>query len=216
LVPRRGLEPLRVVVLTVRYKWIKKQSYFCALHWRSIPDSVLRRFFGRHQAKSYRGVARFSVECSNANGRIKKGFAMTIQLYPGAWRIMMCDFNTGFKPPELVKRRPVITLSKRRRDGAPVCTVIPISSIAPQTIRDFHYLLPNEELPQYLRGKYPENWVKIDMMTTVAFFRLTMLWHGRDAHGNRCYQTGKIHLEHQVEISTRLMSRLDLVSLDAL
>ncbi len=141
---------------------------------------------------------------------------MSLQTYPGPWRIMMCDFNTGFQPPELVKRRPVITLSRRRRDNAPLCTVIPISSTPPEVVRDFHYQLPAGELPRYLRDRYAENWVKIDMIQTVGFFRLTLLWSGRDLHGNRRYDTSFIEREHRIEITKRLLSRLSLVNLDEL
>ena len=139
---------------------------------------------------------------------------MALQFFPGPWRIMLCDFNTGFQEPEMIKRRPVISISKRRRDGAQLCTVIPISSTPPDKIRDFHYLLPDDQMPHHLRGQYPEHWVKVDMVTTVAFFRLTLLWHGRDQHGQRVYQTSPIALEHRIEISNRLISRFALVRLD--
>ena len=126
---------------------------------------------------------------------------------------MMCDFNGGFQPPEMVKRRPVITLSKKRHDLAPLCTVIPISSSPPNVVRDFHYQLPAEELPPNLRHQYPENWVKIDMIQTVSFNRLTMLWNNRIA-GKRIYVTGAIAQVHQMRISKGLESRLALVKLD--
>lgn len=137
---------------------------------------------------------------------------MALQYYPGAWRIMMCDFNTGFKPPEMVKRRPVITISKARNDGAKLCTVIPISSVKPDIVRDFHYLLPSDELPKALQGKYNESWVKIDMITTISFSRLTMLWSGRDADCNRVYQTSPIGADHKTAISQKLLNRLAITN----
>ncbi|MES9841186.1 MAG: type II toxin-antitoxin system PemK/MazF family toxin [Candidatus Thiodiazotropha endolucinida] len=133
---------------------------------------------------------------------------MGLQVYPGPWRIMMCDFNTGFKIPEMVKRRPVITISKRRDDEAPLCTVIPISTVRPEVIRDYHYLLPADEMPRYLQKGKHQNWVKVDMVTTVAFFRLTLLWHGRDAYGNRVYQTRPIGDEHRTAISRKIAQHL--------
>jgi len=113
---------------------------------------------------------------------------MALQHYPGAWRIMMCDFNTGFKEPEMLKRRPVITISKSRNDGAPLCSVVPLSNTPPEVVRDYHYILPKDQMPKYLENEH-EQWVKADMLTTVAFFRLTLLWSGRDQHGQRVYQT---------------------------
>jgi uncharacterized protein YifN (PemK superfamily) len=114
----------------------------------------------------------------------------------------------------MVKYRPVISVSRKRNDGEPLCTVVPISSTAPGIIRDHHYLLPQDELPHHLRDKYPEAWVKVDMVATVAFRRLNLLWHGRDAYGNRVYQTGKISLEHREEISRRVAAHFVLEGLD--
>ena len=139
---------------------------------------------------------------------------MALQHYPGAWRIMMCDFSTGFIKPEMVKRRPIITISKSRNDGAKLCTVLPISSTAPSIVRDFHYQLPNSEMPKTLQDAHEECWVKIDMIQTVAFSRLTMLWSGRDANGGRVYQTSPIGNEHKVAISEKLSSRLAFIKLD--
>ena len=132
-----------------------------------------------------------------------------VQYYPGAWRVVMCDFHTGFKEPEIVKYRPVITASKSRNDGAPLCTVIPISTTPPIVVRDHHYQIPDEALPNHLRNG-EDHWVKVDMLTTVAHRRLTLLWHGRDHYGNRVYQTGKIPDEHIVAISSRIVGRLAL------
>jgi len=133
---------------------------------------------------------------------------MGLKHYPGAWRFFMCDFNTGFKPPELVKYRPVISVSNRRNDNANLCTIVPISSTRPNVIRDFHYLLPNNELPKHLRGRYPESWVKIDMVTTVCFDRLNLLWVERSDR-SRIYNTNRIARVHRLEISQRLTRRIN-------
>lgn len=44
--------------------------------------------------------------------------------------VLICDFTTGFQAPEMVKKRPVVVVSPRRRIGQ-VCTVVPLSSVAP-------------------------------------------------------------------------------------
>ena len=45
--------------------------------------------------------------------------------------ILLCDYSTGFREPEMVKRRPVVVVSHRlpRRDG--LCTVVPLSTTPP-------------------------------------------------------------------------------------
>ncbi|WP_198669160.1 type II toxin-antitoxin system PemK/MazF family toxin [Elioraea thermophila] len=54
-------------------------------------------------------------------------------LYPvAAGTILLCDDDTGFRPPEMVKRRPVVVVSPRlpHRDG--LATVVPLSTTAPR------------------------------------------------------------------------------------
>jgi len=133
---------------------------------------------------------------------------MTVAYYPGQWVFMMCDFNTGFKPPEMVKYRPVLSISKKRNDSTKLCTVVPLSSSKPTVIRDYHYQFPTNELPKHWREKYEENWLKIDMVTTVGFNRLTLPWSGRDVAGNRIYQQKPIKTNHRVTISNKLSDYL--------
>jgi len=127
---------------------------------------------------------------------------------------MLCDFGGGFRSPEMTKRRPVIGLSKKRHDGAPLCTVVAISTTRPDVVRDFHYLIPEEELPPFLRIARGEHWVKIDMVNTVSFSRLTLPHEGRDNRGNRRFITRQIGDAHKAEISGRLQTRLALTKLD--
>ena len=43
---------------------------------------------------------------------------MTLGFHPNAGDIVICDYATGFKPPEMVKVRPVVVISPRRRSSA--------------------------------------------------------------------------------------------------
>jgi uncharacterized protein YifN (PemK superfamily) len=42
-----------------------------------------------------------------------------LKFHPEPGTILICDYSTGFKKPEMVKKRPVVTISPRlkRRDG---------------------------------------------------------------------------------------------------
>lgn len=80
---------------------------------------------------------------------------------------MICDYSTGFRPPEMVKVRPVVVISPRRR-GSQLVTVVPISSVAPLLVEPWHYLLPDGAYPP-ARGPM---WVKADLIATVALARL--------------------------------------------
>jgi mRNA interferase MazF len=57
---------------------------------------------------------------------------MPITFIPDAGDVLMCDFSTGFVPPEMVKTRRVIVLSPRNRARIPgTYIVVPISKTAP-------------------------------------------------------------------------------------
>lgn len=40
---------------------------------------------------------------------------MALRFHPKPGTILMCDFDTGFQVPEMVKKRPVIVLSPKRK-----------------------------------------------------------------------------------------------------
>ena len=112
--------------------------------------------------------------------------ALTYHPPPGA--VLVCDYSTGFRVPEMVKRRlaVIITPRLRRRDG--LCTVVPLSLTAPRPAKPYHHLVTFQRpLPQPWGGT--ERWVKGDMLATVGFGRLTPIGVGRDAAGKRRYVT---------------------------
>ncbi|WP_210210156.1 type II toxin-antitoxin system PemK/MazF family toxin [Rhodopseudomonas palustris] len=59
---------------------------------------------------------------------------MTLKFHPEPGTILICDYSTGFKAPEMVKKRPVVTVSPRlkRRDG--LVTVVPLSTSRPEPV----------------------------------------------------------------------------------
>jgi uncharacterized protein YifN (PemK superfamily) len=107
---------------------------------------------------------------------------MPLTFHPDARTIVICDYSTGFQPPEMVKVRPVVVVSPRRR-GSQLVTAVPISSTAPSPIEPWHYELP--------AGAYPPAkgaaWVKADMIATVAVARLDRI-RIRERGGQRSYQ----------------------------
>lgn len=90
----------------------------------------------------------------------------------------MCDFTSGFKAPEMVKRRHVVVVSPRYRRHTGLCMVVPFSTVAPYEIEPHHY--------EILPGTYDffdpvkSVWAKCDMLTCVCFERLDrVLLYGR-------------------------------------
>ncbi|MCY3689507.1 MAG: type II toxin-antitoxin system PemK/MazF family toxin [Gammaproteobacteria bacterium] len=95
---------------------------------------------------------------------------MPLNFVPRPGTLLICDFDTGFRPPEMVKKRPVVVISPRRRRGNALCTVVPLSTTPPRPVEPFHHRMDARSLP----GSYAmkETWAKCDLVATVARDRL--------------------------------------------
>lgn len=112
---------------------------------------------------------------------------MPLQFPVSAKTILLCDFDMGgFKPPEMVKRRPVVVLVGRlpRRDG--LITVVPLSGTESDPRNEYHCRI---ELPQPLPKPFAETvwWAKGDMAVAVGLKRLELFRTERDQTGRRKY-----------------------------
>jgi len=119
---------------------------------------------------------------------------VAIQFAPRPGDILICDFSSGFRPPEMVKRRPVLILSPRLRHRDGLCTVVPLSTSAPRRTVAYQcrVTLPFAPPPPF---QAVEVWAKADMLATVAFSRLDLMRSARKADGKRAYL--KIRLGQQ-------------------
>ncbi len=127
---------------------------------------------------------------------------------PKRGTIVVCDYSTGFREPEMVKRRLAVVISPRlpHRDG--LCTVVPLSTSAPR--RGIRYqckvILPYS-LPEPFEGTL--KWAKCDMLATVAYRRLSLPRAGKNrATGKRKYL--------QVVLDINQMERIEVAVLHAL
>ena len=103
---------------------------------------------------------------------------MAITFHPNPGTVLICDFSTGFQPPEMVKRRHVVVVSPRRRHHSGLCLVVPFSTVAPEPVEAFHHIIPVGAYPFFHLHK--DVWAKSDMLTCVAFRRLDrVLVNGR-------------------------------------
>lgn len=114
---------------------------------------------------------------------------MPITFHPEQRMILVCNFDTGFRPPEMVKVRPVVVLSPQRHNRE-TCIVVPVSTTAPYPVEAFHHKLEPASLPERLRGNVC--WIKGDMVTTVANWRLDRVRAGKKPDGTRLYVAYKI------------------------
>ncbi|HEX3655335.1 MAG TPA: type II toxin-antitoxin system PemK/MazF family toxin [Pirellulales bacterium] len=108
---------------------------------------------------------------------------MAITFHPQRGTLLMCDFNTGFLPPEMVKKRPVVVLSSKHRCLA---VVIPLSATEPNPLEPCHHEMSPDSFPTSMRGV--RRWAKCDMIAHVAFRRLDRVMDGKDPKtGKRIY-----------------------------
>lgn len=108
---------------------------------------------------------------------------MTIKYHPKVSELLRCNFGRGFKPPEIVKMRPVVVLSSKTLGRGKLCTVVPLSTVKPVPIKNYHVEL-SEQSKQYSNDGI-QIWVKCDMIMTVAFDRLSAF---RDINTDKSYR----------------------------
>jgi mRNA interferase MazF len=106
--------------------------------------------------------------------------------------VLLCDYDKGgFKPPEMVKRRPALVVSPRlpQRDG--LCAVVPLSGTEPD--RELPYVV-RLEFWRALPHPFPQRiwWAKCDMIATVSFERLDLFRTVRGDGGLRQYLQPKL------------------------
>jgi uncharacterized protein YifN (PemK superfamily) len=138
---------------------------------------------------------------------------MALTFHPEPGTVLMCDFNTGFRPPEMVKVRPVVVLSPRRRRWYGLATVVPLSTTPPVPVEPVHHRLDPASLPGRLSAR--ETWAKCDMLYTVSLERLDRVRIGKEPSGRRLYVAERITasdlaaIQRCVEIALGLDRRRD-------
>lgn len=110
---------------------------------------------------------------------------MTVSIHPQPGTIVIVDLNDGFRPPEMVKRRPALILSPPIAKRPFLCTIVPLSTKDPDPPMGHHCKIRvDPPLPRPYTS--PEMWVKADMVLTVAFHRLRLPFSGW-SQGQRVY-----------------------------
>jgi mRNA interferase MazF len=103
--------------------------------------------------------------------------------------ILLCDYDAGgFRPPEMVKKRPAIVLVGSLPGRNNLHTVVPMSGTESDATKKYHCRI---ELDAPLPAPYDETvwWIKADMVFTVGFDRLDLFQTPRDQYGRRKYLT---------------------------
>jgi uncharacterized protein YifN (PemK superfamily) len=134
-----------------------------------------------------------------------------IQIHPNIGAVLRCDYEPGFKTPEMIKRRPVIVVSPRLRNRDGLCTVVPLSGTQPSKVMPYHCQVVFDPPlpPPYDSGSH---WVKADMIATVGFHRLYPLVMGKDQYGKRKYDNRLIDKDKLQEIHACIRHALGMES----
>lgn len=130
--------------------------------------------------------------------------ALTFRPRPGT--LLICDFDSGFKAPEMIKKRPVVIISPRRRRSMKLCTVVPLSTAVPRPVDRFHHRMDPRSVPIGLGEQ--ESWAKCDMLCTVSLARLDRVMINRG--GRREFITPRVLDEDLEAIRRGVMIALGL------
>jgi mRNA interferase MazF len=122
---------------------------------------------------------------------------MSIAEHPCMGTILICDFDTSFKEPEMIKRRPVIVISPKIAMRKGLCTVVALSTTSPRPVLHYHKEISLRLPPPWASGSM---WIKGDMIYAVGFHRLDFVILGKDANGKRKYMREPL-TEEQIKLT---------------
>ncbi len=138
---------------------------------------------------------------------------MAITFHPQPGIILLCDFSQGFRKPEMVKSaRPVIVVSPSIAGRSDLVTVLPLSTVVPEPVMPYHYMIPKKSMPQIGRFQETETWLKGDMICTVGFHRLDLIRLGKrnPRTSKRLYFKQRLGREQMHEIYKCMLHGLGL------
>lgn len=135
---------------------------------------------------------------------------MPLKYPPQLGQIVICDYSTGFRKPEMVKERLAVVVSKRlpHRDG--LCTVVPLSTTPSRSGIKYQCKV---ELPFEAPTPYAGiiKWAKADMLATLSYDRMGLPYTGRNpATGKRKYLKMVLQPAELKKIRQAILFALDL------
>jgi mRNA interferase MazF len=137
---------------------------------------------------------------------------MPIKEHPLIGTLLLCDFDSGFKIPEMVKRRPCVVISPKIALRHGLCTVVALSTDAPDPVMPYHCQIDiRPELPPPWESNGV--WVKGDMVNAVGFHRLDLFRLGKDFGGKRRYLMTPLSADSIKKIRQCVLRALGLNSL---
>lgn len=112
----------------------------------------------------------------------------------------------------MVKPRCVIVLSPRIKARAKLCTVVCLSSTAPNHVQQYHCQIDiDPPLPPSWESK--GIWVKGDMVYSIGFHRLDLIRLGKRKDGSRIYRMDTISEEQMKVVKACVLRGLGMSTL---
>lgn len=95
---------------------------------------------------------------------------MALPYLPKQGEILVCDFDDLAIGAEMVKRRPVVVISRHDAHRSQLCVVVALSTTPPEDVKSWHYHMPHLKVIGWEAGDGV--WAKCDMLSTVSLKRL--------------------------------------------
>ena len=112
---------------------------------------------------------------------------MPVTFHPKPGTIVLCDYDTGFVKPEMVKRRPAVVVSPPISVRAGLCTIVPLSTTPPKPALSYHCMIVvDPPLPDPWTAT--EMWVKGDMVFAASFQRIDLVRFPKEYGKERKYR----------------------------
>jgi uncharacterized protein YifN (PemK superfamily) len=129
-----------------------------------------------------------------------------LPFHPKPGDILVCDYNKGFRPPEMVKRRLCVVISPKLKRRDNLVTVLPLSQTEPKPTQDWHHeiFLHSQSWGDGTR------WIKCDMLFTAAYNRLARPHYRHPVTNSRLFERLSLSMEHLDEVRRKVQIALGL------
>lgn len=113
---------------------------------------------------------------------------MALPYLPKQGEILVCDFDDSAIGAEMIKRRPVVVVSRHEAHRSSLCTVVALSTTPPVPPLKWHHYMPLLRVTGWSADDGV--WAKCDMLATVSLERLNKPYIKR--------RTGRQFISHQL------------------
>lgn len=134
---------------------------------------------------------------------------MAIPHHPNIGDILVCEFPACLHEPEMIKRRPVVVISRQLPGRPRLCTVVPLSTTPPNPVQRYHAEVATPGVPKPFDS--PMKWVKGDLVYTLCIDRMSRFKVINKTTGERSYVTCRLSMDDLKIVKECVRNGLSLV-----